>query len=178
SGLTISSALAGCVIGGASAGALADRFGRKRGLIVAAVLFLVSALGSAAPETGLARFGDTGPAALVAFNLYRVLCGIGVGIASMLSPLYIAEIAPKDRRGQLVSLNQMAIVTGIVGVYFVNWAIAQSGDEAWVDAIGWRLMLASEALPALAFLLLLIPVPDTPRWLVLRGRDQEALAVL
>ncbi len=178
SGLTISSALAGCVIGGASAGALADRFGRKRGLIVAAILFLVSALGSAVPEAGLARFGETGPAALIAFNLYRVLCGIGVGIASMLSPLYIAEIAPKDRRGQLVSLNQMAIVTGIVGVYFVNWAIAQSGDDAWVDAIGWRLMLASEAIPALAFLLLLIPVPDTPRWLVLRGRDQEALAVL
>jgi MFS transporter, SP family, xylose:H+ symportor len=141
-------------------------------------LFLVSALGSAVPEAGLARFGDTGPAALVAFNLYRVLCGIGVGIASMLSPLYIAEIAPKDRRGQLVSLNQMAIVTGIVGVYFVNCAIGQSGDDAWVDTIGWRLMLASEALPALAFLLLLIPVPDTPRWLVLRGRDQEALAVL
>jgi SP family xylose:H+ symportor-like MFS transporter len=178
SGLTVSSALFGCVIGGAMAGGLADRFGRKRGLIVAAILFLVSALGSAVPEAGVARFGETGPAALVAFNLYRVLCGIGVGIASMLSPLYIAEIAPKDRRGQLVSLNQMALVTGIVGVYFVNWAIAQSGDQAWVDATGWRLMLASEALPALAFLVLLIPVPDTPRWLVLRGRDQEALAVL
>ena len=178
SGLTISSALFGCVIGGAMAGSLADRFGRKRGLVLAALLFLVSALGSAVPELGVARFGETGPAALIAFNLYRVLCGVGVGIASMLSPLYIAEIAPKDRRGQLVSLNQMAIVTGIVGVYFVNWAIAQSGDESWVDAIGWRLMLASEALPALAFLLLLIPVPDTPRWLVLRGRDEEALDVL
>jgi len=178
SGLTISSALFGCVIGGAIAGSMADRFGRKRGLIVAALLFLVSALGSAVPETGIARFGDTGPAALVAFNLYRVICGIGVGIASMLSPLYIAEIAPKERRGQLVSLNQMAIVTGIVGVYFVNWAIGRAGDDAWVDATGWRLMLASEALPALVFLLLLIPVPDTPRWLVLRGRDQEALAVL
>jgi len=178
SGLTISSALFGCVIGAAVAGGLADRFGRKRGLIVAALLFLVSALGSAVPEAGVAPLGDTGPAALVAFNIYRILCGVGVGIASMLSPLYIAEIAPKERRGQLVSLNQMAIVTGIVGVYFVNWAIARSGDQHWLDALGWRLMLASEAVPALLFLLLLVPVPDTPRWLVLRGREDEALAVL
>ena len=178
SGLTISSALFGCIIGGAVAGALADRFGRKRGLMVAAILFLVSALGSAVPEALVAPYGDTGPAALVAFNIYRVLCGIGVGIASMLSPLYIAEIAPKERRGQLVTLNQMAIVSGIVGVYFVNWAIARGGDETWLDALGWRLMLGSEAVPALIFLLLLLRVPDTPRWLALRGRDQEALALL
>jgi SP family xylose:H+ symportor-like MFS transporter len=178
SGLTISSALFGCVLGSAVAGALADRFGRRIGLIVAALLFLFSALGSSMPELGLAPLGTTGLRALIAFNLYRLLCGAGIGIASMLSPLYIAEIAPKERRGRLVSLYQMAIVIGIVGVYFVNWMIAKGGDAAWLDRIGWRLMLGSEFLPALVFLLLLANVPDTPRWLVLRGRDAEALKVL
>lgn len=178
SGLTISSALLGCVLGSALAGRLADRHGRRAGLIVAALLFLFSALGSALPEAGLAPLGTTDLRALVAFNAYRVVCGTGIGIASMLSPLYIAEIAPKEQRGRLVSLYQMAIVIGIVGVYFVNWLIARSGDAAWLDATGWRLMLGSEALPALAFLLLLLKVPDTPRWLMLRGRHDEAYAVL
>ncbi len=103
---------------------------------MAAALFFVSALGSAMPELGLAPLGTTGPSALVAFILYRLVCGTGIGIASMLSPLYIAEIAPRERRGQLVSLNQMAIVSGIVGVYFVNWLIARQGDQAWLDRIG------------------------------------------
>jgi SP family xylose:H+ symportor-like MFS transporter len=178
SGLTISSALFGCVLGAALAGSLADRFGRRAGLVVAALLFLFSALGSAVPELGVAPLGTTGPAALLAFNLYRLLCGAGIGIASMLSPLYIAEIAPKERRGRLVSLYQMAIVIGIVGVYFVNWLIARGGDAAWLDRIGWRLMLGSELVPALVFLLGLAGVPDTPRWLALKGRDVEALRVL
>jgi MFS transporter, SP family, xylose:H+ symportor len=178
SGLTISSALFGCIIGSAVAGRLADRFGRRIGLIVAAVLFLFSALGSAVPELGLAPLGTTDLAALIAFNFYRLLCGAGIGIASMLSPLYIAEIAPKEKRGRLVSLYQMAIVIGIVGVYFVNWLIARGGDSAWLDRIGWRLMLGSEFIPALAFVGLLLNIPDTPRWLMLRGRDAEALSVL
>jgi SP family xylose:H+ symportor-like MFS transporter len=178
SGLTVSSALFGCILGSAVAGRLADRYGRKRGLVVAALLFLVSALGSALPEAGLAPLGSTGLDALIAFNVYRLLCGAGIGIASMLSPLYIAEIAPKERRGQLVSLYQMAIVVGIVGVYFVNYLIGRSGDAAWIDRVGWRLMLGSEAIPALVFLLLLARVPDTPRWLMLRGRDEEARSVL
>jgi SP family xylose:H+ symportor-like MFS transporter len=178
SGLTVSSALIGCIIGSALAGRLADRHGRQRGLVVAAVLFLVSALGSAVPEAGLEPLGSSGPRALVAFNVYRLLCGAGIGIASMLSPLYIAEIAPKERRGQLVSLYQMAIVIGIVGVYFVNWVIGRGGDAAWIDRIGWRLMLGSEAIPALVFLLLLARAPDTPRWLMLKGRDDEARRVL
>jgi len=178
SGLTVSSALAGCVLGSALAGRLADRYGRRNGLIVAALLFLVSAVGSPLPEAGLAPLGTTDLRALVAFNIYRVLCGAGIGIASMLSPLYIAEIAPKERRGRLVSLYQLAIVVGIVGVYFVNWLIARSGDAAWLDRIGWRLMLGSEALPALVFLALLAKVPDTPRWLMLRGREDDARRVL
>ncbi|HZR36883.1 MAG TPA: D-xylose transporter XylE [Nevskia sp.] len=178
SGLTVSSALFGCVLGSAIAGGIADRYGRKRGLIVAAVLFLLSAIGSAMPEAGLEPLGSAGLPALIAFNLYRLLCGAGIGIASMLSPLYIAEIAPKERRGQLVSLYQMAIVIGIVTVYFVNWLIARGGDAAWLDRIGWRLMLGSESLPALLFLALLAGVPDTPRWLMLRGREAEAMRVL
>ncbi|MEI9965594.1 MAG: sugar porter family MFS transporter [Caulobacteraceae bacterium] len=119
-----------------------------------------------------------GPAALTPFIVYRILCGTGVGLASMLSPLYIAEMAPREARGRLVSYNQMAVVIGIVAVYFVNWAIASRGDDAWINAWGWRWMLGSEAIPALVFLLLLIGAPETPRWLVMRGRVAEARAIL
>lgn len=178
SGWTISSALLGCVIGAAVAGWVGARFGRKGGLLLAAVLFLVSAIGSAIPEIGLGPIGSMGPAALTPFICYRIICGIGIGIASMLSPLYIAEIAPADARGRLVSYNQLAIVLGILLVYFVNWGIAEAGNDAWVQATGWRFMLGSEAVPALLFLLLLLLVPDTPRWLVMRNRNDEALAVL
>ena len=178
SGFTISSALIGCVIGGAIAGWVGNHLGRKGGLMVAAVLFLISAIGSAFPELGLGTIGEMGPAALTPFIIYRILCGVGVGMASLLSPLYIAEIAPPDARGKLVAYNQMAIVGGIVGVYFVNWAIATQGDQGWLDQIGWRYMLGSEAIPAALFLILLMGVPDTPRWLVLKGRTEQALEVL
>jgi SP family xylose:H+ symportor-like MFS transporter len=178
SGFTIASALFGCIVGGAVAGSIADRFGRRAGLIIAALFFLVGTLGSAVPEFGLGAIGGMGPDALTPFNVYRILGGIGVGLASLLSPLYIAEIAPKEARGKLVSLNQIAIVLGMVGVYFVNWAIAQLGDEQWLRAVGWRWMFASEAVPSLLFLGLLLLVPDTPRWLVMKRRDDEALAVL
>ena len=178
SGFTIASALIGCVIGGAVAGWTGDRLGRRGGLIIAAALFLVSAIGSAFPELGLGGIGEMGPKALVPFIIYRILCGIGVGMASMLSPLYIAEIAPPAHRGRLISFNQMAIVGGIFGVYFVNYAIALQGDQAWLDQVGWRWMLGSEALPALLFLVLLMGVPDTPRWLVMKGRTAEALGVM
>ncbi|MDG3443121.1 D-xylose transporter XylE [Nitrospirillum amazonense] len=178
SGFTISSALIGCIVGGMIAGWVADRFGRKRGLFLAAVLFLVSAIGSALPELGLGTVGRMGPAALTPFIIYRVICGVGVGIASMLSPLYIAEIAPPHARGRLISFNQMAIVLGIAGVYFVNWAIAAQGDTAWLNSVGWRWMLGSEALPAALFLVLLAFVPDTPRWLIKVGRTAEAEATL
>lgn len=178
SGWTISSALLGCVIGAAAAGWISARFGRKGGLLAAAILFLISAGGSAVPEIGLGPIGGMGPDALVPFIAYRILCGVGIGIASMLSPLYIAEIAPADIRGRLVAFNQLAIVLGILLVYFVNWAIASGGDDAWIKSTGWRLMLGSEAAPALLLLTLLLFVPDTPRWLVMKGRPQEALAVL
>lgn len=178
SGFTVSSALLGCILGSAAAGWIATQFGRRAALILAASLFLLSALGSSVPELGLGPVGGMGPDALLAFNLYRILGGIGVGLASMVSPMYIAEIAPRGTRGRLVSYNQMAIVIGIVLVYFVNWLIALQGDEAWLNRIGWRLMFASELLPAALFLLLLLRVPDSPRWFVQRGHDDQAQALL
>jgi len=178
SGLTVSSALFGCVIGAIAAGWIATTFGRRRGMMAAAWLFLIGSIGSAVPELGLGPIGGMGAAALVPFNVYRVLGGIGVGIASMLCPMYIAEIAPRETRGRLVTCYQMAIVIGIIVVYFVNYLIAQLGDEAWVHARGWRWMLASEAVPAALFGALLLGVPESPRWLVARGRTDEALRVL
>jgi len=178
SGWTISSALLGCIIGAGVAGWLAKALGRRGGLVVAAALFLLSAVGSAYPEVGLGPIGAMGPRALMPFILYRILTGVGVGIASMLSPLYIAEIAPSQIRGRLVSFNQLSIVLGILLVYFVNAAIASQGDETWIRTTGWRLMLLSEAVPALLFLSLLAFVPDTPRWFVMKGRSDRALAVL
>jgi len=178
SGWTISSALLGCVIGAALAGWISTALGRRGGLIIAGALFLVGSLGSAVPEFGFGAIGHMGPQALPQFIFYRILGGVGVGVASMLSPLYIAEIAPSAIRGRLVSFNQLAIVVGILFVYFVNWLVAQQGDEAWLRTAGWRYMLASEAIPSAIFITLLLFVPDTPRWLVLRGRSDEALTQL
>ena len=103
---------------------------------------------------------------------------MGVGIASMLSPMYIAEIAPANRRGTLVSLNQVAIILGMLIIYFVNYNIAQRGDATWLHTIGWRQMFASEIIPAGLFLIALFFVPETPRYLVMRGREEKALKVL
>src|ERR1700734_1453910 len=178
SGWTVSSALLGCIIGAIVAGWVSNAIGRKGGMLVAGFLFLISAAGSAYPEFGLGPIGGMGPAALTPFILYRILCGVGVGIASMLSPLYIAEIAPSQIRGRLVSFNQLSIVGGILLVYFVNWAIASHGDETWIRTTGWRLMLVSEAVPAVLFLGLLTLVPDTPRWYVMKGRVGKAHLVL
>lgn len=178
SGFTASSALVGCIVGAGAAGWVAQALGRRVGMILAAILFLVSALGAAVPEIGLGPIGGMGAAALAPFIAYRILCGVGVGLASMLCPLYIAEVAPPEARGRLVSYNQMAIVIGIVLVYFVNWEIARQGDDAWINRWGWRFMLGSEAVPALVFLLLLLGVPETPRWLCMKGRIDEARAVL
>ncbi len=178
SGWTISSALLGCVIGAAIAGPLSNRWGRRGGLIFAALLFLLGSVGSAYPEFGLGPIGAMGPDALTPFNIYRIIGGIGVGIASMLSPLYIAEISPPARRGRLVTYQQIAIVVGMTVVYFVNWAIASQGDDAWVVTTGWRYMLLSEAVPSVLFLLLLLGAPETPRWLVMKGRQDEAARVL
>jgi sugar porter (SP) family MFS transporter len=165
-GWAASSALVGCILGAALAGSLSDRFGRRRILIVSAVLFLVSAITAALPRN------------LTELAIARILGGIGVGMASMLSPLYISEIAPAGIRGRLVSLNQLAIVSGFLVVYFVNAWIQAAGDESWNVALGWRLMFASGSIPAVLFFALLFAVPESPRWLVKQGRTGEALDML
>ena len=178
SGFAISSALVGTIIGAAMAGWASTRFGRRASMQLAAILFFVSALGSALPELGFAPVGQMGPEAVWPFIFYRIVGGIGVGLASMLAPMYIAEIAPSRIRGRLVSYNQMAIIFGMLVVYFVNWGIALQGDDAWVIETGWRWMFASECIPAALFFVLLLTVPESPRWLVLKDRDEAALTVL
>tara|TARA_R110002051_G_scaffold318695_1_gene401396 strand:+ start:46763 stop:48187 length:1425 start_codon:yes stop_codon:yes gene_type:complete len=178
-GFLVSSALIGCIIGGIFGGLVSKKLGRKKGLILAAILFLISALGSAMPEMFLAPIGELDHTYSTIFIVYRIIGGIGVGLASMLSPLYIAEIAPADSRGKLVSFNQLAIVGGFMVVYFVNYFISRSGgSDAWLNEIGWRWMFASEVIPAGLFLGLLFFVPDTPRSLMLRNKPVEALEVL
>lgn len=183
-GFTASSALIGCVIGGAISGLLAARLGRKRSLIVAAILFFLSAVGSWWPESGILPYGEASLPLLVVFNIYRIIGGVGVGLASSLCPMYIAEISPARIRGTLVSCNQFAIIFGMLVVYFVNYLIRNNlGDtaeaiQATMVSIGWRQMFLSEAYPAGAFLLLILLVPETPRYLALRGRDEKAFAVL
>ncbi|KHF37937.1 D-xylose transporter XylE [Halalkalibacter okhensis] len=177
-GITVSSALIGCIIGGLISGYFATRFGRKNTLILAALLFLVSALGSAFPEFLFFTKGEPSIALLITFNIYRIIGGIGVGLASAVSPMYIGEIAPARIRGTLVSLNQFAIIFGMLVVYFVNWGIGRGQSMEWINDVGWRYMFLSEAIPALLFLLLLFTVPETPRYLVSKNQDEKAMAVL
>jgi len=158
--------LLGCAAGVLIVGPISDRFGRKKALFLAAVLFLVSAFGTALPRS------------IWIFILFRWLGGIGIGIASISTPIYIAEIAPAHVRGRLVSVNQLGIVGGIVVVYFVNYFIARLGDLAWNQASGWRWMFASGTLPSIGFFLLLFPVPESPRWLVETGRKVQAETIL
>ena len=178
SGLTVSSALFGCILGASLAGLLGARYGRKAGLLWAAVLFLVSAVGSAVPELGMGRLGEAGAPALILFFAYRFVCGIAAGLISTLAPLYIVEIAPPAARGRLGTYFQIAVVSGVVCVYFTNWLIASGHDEHWLHSVGWRLMLGSTALPALLFMVSLRSLSDTPRGWVLRGRSDRALEVL
>lgn len=178
-GFLVSSALIGCIIGGVLGGVISKSLGRKKGLILAAVLFLISALGSAMPEMFIAPIGELDHTFSTIFIIYRIIGGIGVGLASMLSPLYIAEIAPAESRGKLVSFNQLAIVGGFMVVYFVNYFISRGGgSDAWLNEVGWRWMFASEVIPAGLFLGLLFFVPDTPRSLMLKNKPEEALDVL
>lgn len=193
-GFTSSSALIGCIIGSGLSGLFASRFGRKRSLIFAGICFFLSAWGSMTPETfGLLPYGKPTWTLLVVFNLYRVLGGIGVGMASAICPMYIGEVAPSRIRGMLVSWNQFAIIFGQLVVYFVNFlilgshanpvydaagAIANMADAEWTITTGWRYMFGSEMVPAGLFALLICFVPETPRYLVMVGQDQKALSIL
>ena len=177
-GFVVSSALIGCILGASFAGWISQRYGRKPTLVLAAILFLLSAIGSAWPELFVGMPGSGDHTFMYLFVLYRIVGGVGVGLASMVSPMYIAEMAPAEKRGNLVSWNQFAIIFGMLVVYFVNYSIALQGDAAWLHTIGWRWMFASEIVPALLFLALLMFVPETPRYLVMRGKMDKALSVL
>ena len=182
-GFTTSSALIGCIIGAFLSGFMASRLGRKKSLFCAGIMFFLSALGSYYPEFLFFQKGVATKSLLVAFNLYRVLGGIGVGLASALCPMYIAEVAPAGKRGTLVSWNQFAIIFGQLVVYFVNFLIIRSHANdpqvvEWTNSVGWRLMFVSECVPAGLFALLILLVPETPRFLALNGKDEQALEVL
>ena len=204
-GFTIAGALWGCLIGGALGGVMAHYLGRRGGLIVAGVLFFISSLGSAWPESWLGHLGSVltpliNRADLVPESVLRRRCrtslsatditnfighrlfgGMGIGLASMLAPMYIAEIAPPSKRGSLVTYQQIAIVSGITMSYFVNYFIKKfggDGDPNWAHTEGWRWMLACCAIPAGIFVLLLFFVPETPRGLMLKGKNEKAREVL
>jgi SP family xylose:H+ symportor-like MFS transporter len=190
-GITSASALIGCVIGGAVSGFFASGFGRRNSLRFASVLFFLSALGSFYPEFLLFDRGEPSMNLLITFNLYRILGGIGVGLASAIVPMYIAEIAPSNIRGTLVSCNQFAIIFGMLVVYFVNFMILGDHEnpvikegkfvtppDLWTVSEGWRLMFLSEAYVAAVFGALLFFVPKTPRYLVLIGQNDRAFSIL
>jgi MFS family permease len=159
-GWVVSSALIGCILGASFSGRLGDRFGRKKVLLVTSILFAVSAFGS-----GLAN-------SIPAFVMYRILGGIAVGGASVLAPMYIAEVSPAHLRGRMVSINQLTIVIGISLAYYSNYFLLQIGENAW------RWMFAAEAVPSLLFFFALFIVPESPRWLVARNRENDAKEVL
>ncbi|MFU2194978.1 D-xylose transporter XylE [Streptococcus pluranimalium] len=177
-GLTVSSALIGCVIGGIVSGYFSNNFGRKKSLLIAAILFLVSALGSGYPEFLFFDFGKPTFSLLIVFNIYRIIGGIGVGMASAICPTYISEMAPQEVRGSLVSWYQFAVIFGQVVVYFVNFGITSGQPISWINDIGWRWMFISESVPASLFFILLFFVPETPRYLVSINKKEEALNVL
>ena len=195
-GITSSSALIGCILGSALSGLCAARLGRKKSLFLAGVLFLVSALGSFWPEFMIWEKGTPHMGLLVVFNVYRVVGGIGVGLASAICPMYIAEVSPSEIRGKLVSWNQCAIIFGQLVFYFVNvlilgehtnpiiekigetvYAVSSASDQ-WTIQMGWRYMFGSEAFVAAFFTLMVCFVPESPRYLALTGKDSKALAVL
>jgi MFS transporter, SP family, arabinose:H+ symporter len=165
-GWTVSSLIVGAAIGTGFAGKISDRFGRKKALILAAILFSIGSILSALVNN------------FSLFVIFRMIGGLGIGISSVQSPLYIAEIAPARVRGRLVSLNQLAVVTGIFAVYFLNLGIANRGSLAWNISTGWRWMLGFGVIPGLLFFMLLLLVPESPRWLQLKGRDEEAFQIL
>jgi MFS transporter, SP family, arabinose:H+ symporter len=165
-GLATASAILGCIPGAMSAGFISDRFGRRRVLFFCAALYALSGILSAIPQT------------FVQFIAARILSGIAIGVSSMICPVYIAEIAPPQWRGRLGSLFQLGIVTGIFITLFINGWIQRPTDAAWNVASGWRWMLAAEAVPALLFLGLLFPIPESPRWLIQANRESEARATL
>ncbi|BBI92993.1 D-xylose transporter [Serratia symbiotica] len=153
----------GCVVGAFGAGPMAARYGRKKALMLAAVLFTISAVGAALATT------------FTWFVIYRIIGGLAVGIVATVSPMYMSEVSPKDMRGRVLSMQQFAIVFGQIMIFYVNFKIA---SEAWLVEMGWRWMMGSEVIPSVLFLMLVFIIPESPRWSVMVGRDDQALAML
>ena len=158
--MAVGALLVGCLLGAAGAGSLSDRFGRKRVLLAAGALFGLSSLGTALPRD------------LYQFAIARLVAGVAIGVASVLAPMYVAESSPSHIRGRLVSLNQVAIATGVLCAFLTNWALSGIGKSSW------RFMFGVAALPSLAFFLSLLFVPESPRWLLRAGRPEMAIRVL
>ncbi len=173
-GLAMSIALAGCLVGAMVSGSLADRLGRRPLLLASAVIFLISAYGTGAFDS------------FDAFLCARFVGGIAIGIASGLSPMYIAEVAPSHIRGRLVALNQLTIVLGILGAQVVNYLIAEPmpagttvpDPASWNVLRGWRWMFWSASFPAAAFIILVFFIPESPRWLAMKGDTAKASSIL
>jgi len=174
-GWAMSCALVGCLLGAFFSGLLSDKYGRKKLLIIAASLFVLSAIGTGATNS------------FTVFILYRIVGGIGIGLASNLSPMYIAEISPSSVRGKFVSLNQLTIVIGILAAQLVNWQLAEPVPvnatdieilNSWNGQIGWRWMFWIEIIPAGLFFILMFFVPESPRWLAKNENGKKALSIL
>ncbi|MBW8326370.1 MAG: sugar porter family MFS transporter [Prolixibacteraceae bacterium] len=174
-GWAMSSALVGCLFGAIISGYLTDRFGRKIPLIIAAALFTISAIGTGAVDL------------FTPFIVYRLIGGLGIGLASAISPMYIAEISPAPMRGRLVSINQLTIVIGILAAQIINYLIAEKVPESatdieivqsWNGRVGWRWMFWAETAPALAFFVLAFFIPESPRFLAKSGKSEAAFSIL
>ncbi|GBQ92382.1 sugar porter family MFS transporter [Asaia krungthepensis] len=165
-GWAVSSVILGCIIGAFSSGWLAHTLGRRMALFICAILFSVQSFGAAlAPD-------------FLQFVLYRILGGLAVGIASAVSPMYMSEVSPKDMRGRALSMEQFAIVVGALLVYVVNYLIAARATAEWLETMGWRWMLGSEIIPCLIFCATIFLIPESPRWHMIRGREDHALRTL
>ena len=169
-GWVVGSALLGCFVGAIVAGPMSKMYGRKTSLILSAILFSLSAWGSGLPELF--------PQTVTMLVIFRIIGGLGIGIASMNAPMYIAEISPAKVRGKMVTIYQMAIVLGFFVVFLVTYQIGGGQTEEYNTESGWRVMFWSELIPCLLFLLLLFFVPKSPRWLLMKNKEEEALKVL
>jgi len=179
--------LIGCAMGVLICGPLSDRFGRKKAMLLDSIIFLIAAIGMSVPRwlPALLRldvvFDDMGLQNSMewsCFILFRILGGIGIGIASISTPMYIAEITPASIRGRMVAINQIAIVGGIAAVACINYVIAQQGNQAWLINTGWRWMFAAGVVPSFLFVILRLFMPESPRWLIEKKREDEALDIL
>ncbi len=165
-GWAVSNVAIGCIVGALTSGWLAGRLGRKKTLILSAVLFTISAVGAAVATT------------FFSFIVYRLIGGLAVGIASSVSPMYMSEVSPKSIRGRAVGMQNFAIVFGQVVIFFGNFMIAKGAATEWIDTVGWRIMIGSEVIPCALFCMVVFLIPESPRWLVMQGKQKRAHKIL